>query len=663
MTEGTGTTSGVSKKARARAHGHAAGASVVAPSASHDRGDDAVISEAYHASPSSNHSKEGKQPSLRLSEKVWTDRPISVDRGTATATTQTRDQGVWVCYEEEAFRDDATTGVKDHSLSGKQHSTASPPSATATATAVDAQLETIVDRLGPMLFQNLDTEAFADLVTYNDPVDDHKPTHGSLLPLWDVHVACSERPLDVTSICWHPTNPDLFAVSLGCLEAPSGDESSLSSLSPVSSVGGMVCVYSVLDLHAPLAQVNLDVGVMSVAFRPATSSTLSSSSEGLAAGLSDGGLVVVGFGDGRFKNPTIARSRLDHNHLFAVWNVRWKDEVGDQDRHQDGHQDRVAVGNGEADKGFSTTATAATTITTTSHDGLEGHWHIPGEIFDRAHHGKPTPTSPFTNRIVRVGSTIINQPDSTHPFDPTIFLPAATLAAAGPFHLKMVCCRFSSSSSSSTSPTVIAHGTLEGDVAINGTWHQHHTAPVHAIQTNPFDPRYIMAASLDGSLSFWKEKSADTIADNSHNTPPTTMLLDVDVGEPVVDAQWSIKSSTICAAATDTGNIHVYDLSISKEVPICSQHVSNTPLTCIRFASPLAPPAAATANLLAAGTADGRLIWLKLSPNLRIAKNATESDGNEDFWGTNDAATLPDDRDTCLPHTAQLDNLHSVFRY
>ena len=171
MTEGTGTTSGVSKKARARAHGHAAGASVVAPSASHDRGDDAVISEAYHASPSSNQRNEGKQPSLRLSEKVWTDRPISVDRGTATATTQTRDQGVWVCYEEEAFRDDATTGVKDHSLSGKQHSTASPPSATATVTApapapaVDAQLETIVDRLGPMLFQNLDTEAFADFVT------------------------------------------------------------------------------------------------------------------------------------------------------------------------------------------------------------------------------------------------------------------------------------------------------------------------------------------------------------------------------------------------------------------------------------------------------------------------------------------------------------------
>ena len=52
------------------------------------------------------------------------------------------------------------------------------------------------------------------------------------------------------------------------------------------------------------------------------------------------------------------------------------------------------------------------------------------------------------------------------------------------------------------------------------------------------------------------------------------------------------------------------------------------------------------------------MIWLKLSPNLRIAKNATERDGNEDFWGGNEGGIgcLDEEREIATAD-AQVDNL------
>ncbi len=586
------------------------------------------------------------QPALKLSEKVWTSGSILVDRGVATTRIETREFGV-VCVQDEgedcagslAQGIDCLELVSDASLD-------------AVNVPGESQLDSIVRRLGPMLWQNKDMEAYADFITYNDPVDDCKPMHGSLLPLWDVDVAnartagvgfegpgagnvAAGSPLDVTSICWHETDPNVFAVGLGRLDG-----------TPEYSEGGVICVYSVMDLHAPRARIDVDVGVMSVAFSP----------DGrLAGGLQDGGVVVISFDGGAGGRPTRIRSRIDHNHLFPVWNVRW----GVRREHADERID----------------------ITTTSHDGLEGHWQIDSP-----------PLGPKT--ITRIASTIINQSDSYHAHDPSVFLPAH--ATSHPFQLKMVCCY-------DDGCDVVVHGTLEGDVGLNGTWHRHHTAPVYTVQTNPFDSRYILAASLDGSLSFW---AVDPTA-----APSTArMVLDVDVGEAIVDARWSTQSSTICAAATESGNVCVFDLSVSKEVPICRQRMSNAPLTCLRFpshctpavrrghpvhdsahdpahdpaddpahdpndhetnhptnhqidqrtAAAAQPPAAptSTGNLLVLGTSDGRLIWLKLSPNLRIAKNATERDGNEDFWGGNEGGIgcLDEEREIATAD-AQVDNL------
>ncbi len=613
-----------------------------------------VECEAYFAAGGQSSTQDRKdllhhdhtQPALRLCEKVWTSGSILVERGTETTTIETRELGVVVCVHDEdeeadkgAFElqcgDEKDVSSLMHGLDCLQ------PVPDTSGAAVEArggsQLDSIVRRLGPMLWQNKDLEAYADFLTYNDPVDDCKPMHGSLLPLWDVDVANARTagrgsagsgvgnatagwPLDITCISWHETDPYVFAVGLGRLDGAAE-----------CSEGGVICVYSVMDLYAPRARIDVDVGVMSVAF----------SSDGrLAGGLQDGGVVVVSFGEGAGGQPAIIRSRIDHNHLFPVWNVRW---VAD-------HEPR-----GERIH-----------ITTTSHDGLEGHWQIDPLAAKATYPGS----------ITRIASTITNQPDSYHKHDPSVFLPAH--ATSRPFQLKMVCCY-------DDGCDVVVHGTLEGDVGLNGTWHRHHTAPIYTVQTNPFDPRYILAASLDGSLSFW-------VTVPTAEPPTSRMVLDVDVGEPIVDARWSTQSSTICAAATESGNVCVFDLSVSKEVPICRQRVSNAPLTCLRFTSRLNampesnrrnqtrhstdgntqtrgdkttvtaahPPSAptSTGNLLVLGTSDGRMIWLKLSPNLRIAKNATEHEGNEDFWGGNEGSTgcLDEEREIAAD-AAQADNL------
>ena len=188
MTDGTATVSVASRKAR-----DPDSADATRVGSSDDQMDEtAVVTEAYR--DTSKRTDGTRKPSLRLCENVWTVRPITVDRGTSTASTETRDQGVSVCVEDEMFDDkNDTLGLQGGHQGSAPASSVLPPS-----DSTDSHfggLETIADRLGPMLFQNLDTEAYADFITYNDPVDDHKPTHGSLLPLWDVNIGVPSLPL------------------------------------------------------------------------------------------------------------------------------------------------------------------------------------------------------------------------------------------------------------------------------------------------------------------------------------------------------------------------------------------------------------------------------------------------------------------------------------
>jgi WD40 repeat protein len=532
---------------------------------------ESVIIEEHNEAPG--RGLKSAHPSLKLSEKVWTFGGSSankVHRGVTTATVETHDKSICVGQESRCIDGDTpfSAGAPEYESWGT--------------------LNSIRHRLGPILFQNSDIEAYTDFLLYDDPVDDCKHTHGSLLPLWTV--TCCTSALDATCMCWDGTNPGIFAVSFGSLDAE-------------RSAGGMVCVYSVSDLRVPRHKIELGVGAMSVAF----------SSDGkLAVGLQDGGLMVLWPVKGQWESGWASiHSSMDMNHLFPVWNVRWCEGSAG---NAGGPSSTTSPCDNEGSCSFPAQPSRGSDhIVTMSNDGLQGIWRVDGDSIDRT------------------ASVIINQPGSYQAFDPNVFLQSSSIPPSL-FQLKMVCC---------CDATGQAFGTLEGTVGFFGSWYEHHRAPVYSVETNPFDARYVLAASLDGSMSFWDKSSK-------------TMLLDLDVGEPLVDAQWSFQSSTICAAVAETGSVHVFDLTVSKEVPLCSQRVSDTPLTCVRFV-----PCNTAHTTLFVGTADGRLLCLKLSPNLRICKNATSEEGNEDFWMTE--RTTRDNSRQLIGKESQMENINNVF--
>jgi dynein intermediate chain 1 len=48
-------------------------------------------------------------------------------------------------------------------------------------------------------------------------------------------------------------------------------------------------------------------------------------------------------------------------------------------------------------------------------------------------------------------------------------------------------------------------------------------------------------------------------------------LFEFDLASPVGDVAWAPYSSTVFAAATADGKVHVFDLNINKYKPICMQ--------------------------------------------------------------------------------------------
>nr|XP_040061050.1 dynein, axonemal, intermediate chain 1, paralog 2 isoform X1 [Gasterosteus aculeatus aculeatus] len=126
-----------------------------------------------------------------------------------------------------------------------------------------------------------------------------------------------------------------------------------------------------------------------------------------------------------------------------------------------------------------------------------------------------------------------------------------------------------------------------------------HSRAVDAIKWNHFHPKVFISCSSDWTIKIW---------DHTINTPMFTFDLKVPVG----DVAWAPYSSTIFAAVTTDGKVHVFDLNINKYEEICKQAVvvkKKTELTHIEF-NPIYP-------LLIVGDDRGNVISLKLSPNLR----------------------------------------------
>ncbi|XP_056157734.1 dynein, axonemal, intermediate chain 1, paralog 2 [Lampris incognitus] len=125
-----------------------------------------------------------------------------------------------------------------------------------------------------------------------------------------------------------------------------------------------------------------------------------------------------------------------------------------------------------------------------------------------------------------------------------------------------------------------------------------HNMAVDAVKWNYFHQKVFLSCSSDWTVKMW---------DHTINTPMFTF----DLNAPVGDIAWSPYSSTVFAAVTTNGKVHVFDLSINKYKAICQQLVvaKKTKLTHIEF-NPVYP-------ILIVGDDKGYVTSLKLSPNLR----------------------------------------------
>ncbi|XP_028411720.1 dynein intermediate chain 2, ciliary-like [Dendronephthya gigantea] len=132
------------------------------------------------------------------------------------------------------------------------------------------------------------------------------------------------------------------------------------------------------------------------------------------------------------------------------------------------------------------------------------------------------------------------------------------------------------------------------------TFQAHHMA-VYAVKWNHFHPKTFISCSADWTVKVW---------DHTYNEPMFTFDLNNSVG----DVAWAPYASTVFAAVTADGKVHVYDLVVNKYEPICEQSIvakKKTKLTHLSF-NPIHP-------LVIAGDDRGYVSSLKLSPNLRKA--------------------------------------------
>ena len=87
--------------------------------------------------------------------------------------------------------------------------------------------------------------------------------------------------------------------------------------------------------------------------------------------------------------------------------------------------------------------------------------------------------------------------------------------------------------------------------------------------------------SINSSLQYLKRYLC-AIFFCTHRDP----LFVFDLGAPVGDVAWAPYSSTVFAAVTSDGNVHIYDLNVNKYEPLCLQMVAQkkrTKLTHVAF--------------------------------------------------------------------------------
>jgi dynein intermediate chain 1 len=138
------------------------------------------------------------------------------------------------------------------------------------------------------------------------------------------------------------------------------------------------------------------------------------------------------------------------------------------------------------------------------------------------------------------------------------------------------------------------------------TYQGHHMA-VYGLKWNPFHPQVFLSCSADWTVKIW-----------NHNQ--STPILSFDLGNAVGDIAWSPYSSTVFAAVTSDGKVHIFDLAVNKHEPLCEQKVvKRAKLTHVVFNK--------NDPIIIVGDDRGGVNSLKLSPNLRKMHEPRDESG------------------------------------
>jgi len=148
-------------------------------------------------------------------------------------------------------------------------------------------------------------------------------------------------------------------------------------------------------------------------------------------------------------------------------------------------------------------------------------------------------------------------------------------------------------------------GTEEGRIhkcskAFSGQYletYEGHSMAVYTVRWNTYHQKIFISASADWTVKLW---------DHTCRTP----VMSFDLAQAVGDVSWAPYSSTVFAAITSDGLVHVYDLNVNRNERICYQKVvKRAKLTHISFNQ--------TEPIVVVGDDRGGVNSLKLSPNLR----------------------------------------------
>lgn len=160
-----------------------------------------------------------------------------------------------------------------------------------------------------MVHTNSEAEAFHDFKFLEDKsrAEDGK---GQFFPLWRFIFEKAQRKT-VSSICWNPEFPDLFAVGYGSYDF-------------VKQGSGLICCFSLKNTSFPEYVFETESGVMCLDFHPDHSSLL-------CVGLYDGSVSVYDVRN-KDKKPIYVATSPKLKHTDPVWQVYWSRESNGEEK-------------------------------------------------------------------------------------------------------------------------------------------------------------------------------------------------------------------------------------------------------------------------------------------------------------------------------------------